>query len=98
MARKTIKNHTYANHMLVMNKLMTEKGYDFKTADGITRQLFCTLEQNPQGNIWVWFDQVITAKEYNEIQQFNKIWELYEKGMITRLECQQMSAAVRANW
>lgn len=96
MARKTIKNHTYTNHMLVMNKVMTEKGYDFKTADDITRQLFCNLEQNPGGNIWIWFDQVIPAQEYYEIDMFNKLWDSYEKGLLTRIELQKECAKIGA--
>ena len=96
MARKTIRNHTYANHMLVLNKLMTEKGYDFDTANDIARQLFNQLDANPGGNIWIWYDHIITAKRDAAIKRYNELWELYEKGMITRLEMQEQCASIKA--
>ena len=58
MARKTIRNKTYANFMTVYNAVIKEKGYDKETAGEITRNLFDNLEYNPGGNIWVWFDHI----------------------------------------
>lgn len=65
MARKTIKNRTYTNFMTVYNAVIREKGYDKATAGQITRNLFETLEYNPGGDIWFWFDNILTAEEYN---------------------------------
>lgn len=62
MARKSIKKKTYYNFMVVKNAIQIEKGYNEMEAIKIAEHLFEILESNPQGNIWVWYDNILCAE------------------------------------
>ena len=64
--RRTIRHKTYDNFKCIHNALMREKHYDYETALNLAENLFETLEGNPLGNIWKWFDMMLTAEEYAE--------------------------------
>ena len=61
--RTNIKNFTPRNYNIIVNALMSEKHYSVKIAEKIARQLFDTLAANPGGNIWSYYDHIITAEE-----------------------------------
>lgn len=45
---RTIKNRTYRNFMIIMNRIL-DKGYDRQEAEKITRRIFDEYELNPNG-------------------------------------------------
>jgi len=61
---KAIKNKTYYNFMRVL-RMMEKKGYDRKTAEELTRQIFDQYESNPAGfPVLALVDRVLTKSEY----------------------------------
>lgn len=62
---RNIKNKTYFNFMLVMNRIIETKGYDKKTAEKITCHIFD--EYNPYGkSIESMIDDIMTKDEYEK--------------------------------
>lgn len=62
---RNIKNKTYFNFMLVMNRIIATKGYDKETAEKITHHIFD--EYNPYGkSIEGMIDDIMTKDEYEK--------------------------------
>lgn len=58
-----IKNHTYRNHMIVLNRIM-KKGYSFGEADVLTRNVFSNYGDGNGLSIEALTDRIITREEY----------------------------------
>lgn len=64
-----IKNHTYRNHMIVLNRIM-KKGYTFSEADVITRNVFSNYGDG-NGHSVEWLTEQILSKE-DYINEYGK--------------------------
>lgn len=61
---KIIKRKTYHNFLIIRNKLMNEKGYDPRTAEQLTHNLFETLSVNPGRTAEEIYNHILSKEEF----------------------------------
>jgi hypothetical protein len=59
-----MKKKTYHNFLIVRNKLMTEKGYDPRTAEDLAHRIFENYKANPGQTVKMQYDRILTKEEF----------------------------------
>jgi hypothetical protein len=66
---KKMKNKTYRNFIIVMNKLMKEKGYGKDEAAKLTHMVFDNLESDcGYHSVQFWYDMIMSKADYEREQ------------------------------
>lgn len=59
-----MKRKTYRNFLIIRNKLMREKGYDPKTAEKLTHNIFDAVAVNIGATAEQFYNQILSREEY----------------------------------